>query len=127
MPLSCLNGSVIGVDALYYLENLLVANKEPLMSALGGYPLTLEAKIVKELKEIESSGAKLQFVFNGLEWGIKDDHFAASMASARANATAFEIYENDRAQEAIGIFRKSGLTPFSQLVPLMFNREDSRL
>ncbi|KAL8793941.1 MAG: hypothetical protein Q9195_003454 [Heterodermia aff. obscurata] len=111
MPLSCLKSSVIGVDALYYLENLLAAHKEPLLSALGGFPLALETRIVKELREIQSCGAKLYFVFNGLDWGIKDDQFAISIASARQNATAFDIYENDRAKEAIGVFRESGLIP----------------
>ena len=118
MPLSCLKSSVIGVDALYYLENLLAAHKEPLLSALGGFPLALETRIVKELREIQSCGAKLHFVFNGLDWGIKDDHFAISIASARQNATAFDIYENDRAKEAIGVFRESGLIPFGPFGPL---------
>lgn len=112
MPLTCLNGSVIGIDALYYLENLLASHKEPLLSALGGFPLALEERILKELGEIQSCGIKLEFVFNGLDWGIKDDHFAASIASARANTTAFDIYEKDQAKEAIAVFRESGLTPF---------------
>ena len=118
MPLNCLKSSVIGVDALYYLENLLAAHKEPLLSALGGFPLALETRIVKELREIQSCGAKLYFVFNGLDWGIKDDQFAISIASARQNATAFDIYENDRAKEAIGVFRESGLIPFGPFGPL---------
>lgn len=108
MPLNCLNSSVIGIDAIYYLEKLLAAHKEPLLSALGGPPLALEAKIVKELEDIQSCGIKLYFVFNGLGWGIKDDPFAASIASARANASAFDIYERDQAKEAIGVFRDSG-------------------
>ena len=108
MPLKCLSGSVIGVDAIYYLENLLAVHKEQLLSALGGFPLALEQKIVKELGDIQSCGIKLHFVFNGLEWGIKDDPFSASMATARANANAFDIYERDHAKEAIGVFRESG-------------------
>lgn len=118
MPLSCLAGSVIGADALYFLENLLAAYKEPLLSALGGFPLALEARIVKELGEIQSCGLRLQFVFNGLDWGINDEPFAASIASARSNATAFDIYEKDQAKEAIGVFRDSGYTPFGSFGPL---------
>ena len=108
MPLSCLRGSVIGIDAAYYLEKLLAAHKEPLLSALGGFPLSLETRIVQELGDIQAFGIKLYFVFNGLDWGIKDEPFAASIASARANANGFDIYERDQAKEAIDIFRNSG-------------------
>ena len=109
MPLSCLSGSVIGVDAIYYLETLLAAHKEPLLSALGGFPLALENTVKKELDDIQSSGLKLHFVFNGLDFGIKDDPFRPSIKAAQANAQAFETYESDRAQEAIEIFRTSGM------------------
>ena len=108
MPLSCLKGSVIGIDATYYLEKLLTAHKEPLLSALGGFPLSLETRIVQELGDIQAFGIKPYFVFNGLDWGIKDDPFAASIASARANANGFDIYERDQAKDAIDIFRNSG-------------------
>ena len=109
MPLSCLSGSVIGVDAIYYLETLLAAHKEPLLSALGGFPLALENTVKKELDDIQSSGLKLHFVFNGLDFGIKDDPLRPSVKAAQANAQAFETYESDRAQEAIEIFRTSGM------------------
>jgi len=108
MPLSCLSGSIIGVDATYYLEVLLAAHKEPLLSALGGLPLALENTIKKELDDIQSSGLRLHFVFNGLGFGTKDDPFRYSVQAAEANARAFEIYESDNAQAAIEIFRASG-------------------
>ena len=110
MPLSCLNGSVIGVDGIYYLETLLAAHKEPLLSALGGFPLGLENTVKKELDDMQSSGLQLHFVFNGLEFDIKDDPFGPSLKAAHANAQAFETYESNRAQEAIDIFRTSGTT-----------------
>ena len=109
MPLSCLYDSVIGVDATYYLERLLApAVKEPLLSALGGYPLMLETTIAKELDNLQSAGLKMHFVFNGLDFGIKDDPFGPSIASARTNAVAFDTYERDLATEAINTFRSSG-------------------
>lgn len=109
MPLTCLNGSVIGIDATYYLEGLLQPPaKEPLLSALGGYPLALESTIVKELSDLQNAGFKPHFVFNGLDFGIKDDPFAPSIQSSRNNALAFATYERDLATEAIGHFRSSG-------------------
>lgn len=108
MPLSCLSGGIIGVDATYYLEVLLSAHKEPLLSALGGFPLALENTIKKELDDIQSSGLRLHFVFSGLGFGTKDDPFRYSVQAAEANVRAFEIYESDNAQAAIEIFRVSG-------------------
>lgn len=109
MPLTCLNDSVIGIDATYYLESLLAPPaKEPLLSALGGYPLVLESTIVKQLHDLQSAGFKPHFVFDGLDFGIKDDPFGPSIASARANAVAFDTYERDLAAEAIDTFRTSG-------------------
>lgn len=106
MPLTCLNDSVIGIDATYYLEGLLA--QEPLLSALGGYPLALESTVVKQLLELQSAGFKPHFVFDGLDFGIKDDPFGPSIESARANAVAFDTYERNLAPEAIEIFRTSG-------------------
>ena len=109
MPLTSLKDSVIGIDATHYLERLLVPSIEPLLSALGGYPLALESTIVKELEVLQAAGLKPHFVFNGLDYGIKDAPFKPSIMSALANASAFEIYENDMANEAINVFRTSGV------------------
>lgn len=108
MPLAALKDSVIGIDATYYLEHLLAPSREPLLSALGGYPLALESTIAGELEDMQAAGFKPHFVFNGLDFGIKDEPFKASISSALANAEAFEIYEKDRANEAINVFRTSG-------------------
>ena len=108
MPLTCLKDSVIGIDAAYYLEGLLTPSKEPLLSALGGFPLGLESVIMKELNLLQAAGFKVHFVFNGLEYGVKDDPFGPSLASSRANAAAFDIYEKEMPDEAIGVFSNSG-------------------
>lgn len=122
MPLTCLNGSVIGIDATYYLEGFLQPAKEPLLSALGGYPLALESTIVKELSDLQNAGFKPHFVFNGLDFGIKDDPFAPSIQASRNNALAFATYERDLATEAIVHFRSSGQAERGSL-----NRRFSRM
>ena len=108
MPLTCLKDSVIGIDAAYYLEHLLTPSKEPLLSALGGSPLGLESAIMKELSVLQAAGFKPHFVFNGLDYGIKDDPFGPSVASSLANAAAFDIYEKEMPDEAIKMFKESG-------------------
>ncbi|KAL8842147.1 MAG: hypothetical protein Q9176_002840 [Flavoplaca citrina] len=105
LPLSSLQGSVVGVDATYYLEN---TAKEPLVSALGGFPFALESSVVRELKDLQSIGLRLHFVFNGLDHGLDDDPFAPSLAAANNNALAFETYENYQPVQAIQVFRNSG-------------------
>lgn len=105
MPISALSESVIGVDAAYFLE---VSAKEPLVSALGGFPLALEASIVRELHDWQAVGIRPHFVFNGLDDGINDDPFGPSLASARAIATAFETYSIPQAEQATELFKISG-------------------
>lgn len=110
-PLSTLDGRVIGVDALYFLETFLSAHREPLLSALGGFPLALEHTIKSWLDEVRSSGTQLHFVFNGLDFGVKDNPFVLAKRGSETITEAFEVYESDRAQEAIAIFRRSGISP----------------
>lgn len=109
MPLHCLNDSVLGIDAAYYLQSFLAPAEEPLLSALGGFPLSLEKIIVRDLSNLQIAGVRIHFVFNGLESALKDDSFGPSIASARANADAFDTYERSLATEAIKLFRTSGL------------------
>lgn len=68
----------------------------------------MELTIVTELEDMQAAGFKPHFVFDGLDFGIKDEPFKASISSALANAAAFEIYEKDMANEAINVFRTSG-------------------
>ena len=100
---------MVGVDANYYLEQLLAPpHKEALLSALGGSPLASETTVIREIQDLQAAGLRLHFVFDGLDFGIKDDPFAQSIASARANAVAFDVYERDLATEAADRFMSSG-------------------
>lgn len=67
-----------------------------------------EVHIVKNLQDLQTAGLTPHFVFDGLDFGIKDDPFAQSIASARANAIAFDVYERDLAAEAADRFMSSG-------------------
>lgn len=105
MPISTLSDSTIGVDAAYYLEG---HAKEPLLSALGGFPLALELSIIREITDWQAVGITPHFVFNGLDNAISDDPFGPSLASARANALAFDTYDRNQPSHSIELFRKSG-------------------
>ncbi|KAL8874440.1 MAG: hypothetical protein Q9174_000233 [Haloplaca sp. 1 TL-2023] len=105
MPITSLNGCVIGIDAAYYLG---ITTKEPLLSALGGFPYALESAIAKELNDLQAIGLKVHFVFDGLNHGMDYDPFGASMTSATNNAAAFDTYDKDLPNQAIQAFRTSG-------------------
>lgn len=109
LPISCLAGATIGYDATYYLELLLVPAKEPLLSALGGFPLALEQIIARELTDLKTAGITPYFIFNGLEHGTKEDPFTTSIHSALKNQEAFQTYEDDKAKAAIALFRETGI------------------
>ncbi|KAL8938566.1 MAG: hypothetical protein Q9211_003155 [Gyalolechia sp. 1 TL-2023] len=113
MPISALNNSVIGIDATYYLEG---AAKEPLLSAMGGFPLGLEPIFIRELHDLQSVGLRLHFVFNGLDDGVNDDPFGPSLAAAKANAAAFETYDSNSAAQAKELFGTSGSPPPAALL-----------
>ena len=102
-------GPIIGVDAAYYLEELRYPTKEPLVAALGGFPLALDAMIARGIKDIESCGCKLHFFFDGLDFASDESPFAASVHAATVNSRAFSVYEMGNATGAIEHFKHSGL------------------
>ena len=118
MPLACLKDSVLGIDAMYYLSTFLTPAKEPLLSALGGFPLGLQKNIEKELQDIQSAGIELHFVFSGLDSGMNEDPFGPSIEIARINQNAFSTYAQDLPKQAVEILREPGLVTFLSLFPL---------
>ena len=108
MPIGFLKDSVIGVDATYFLQNFLDLPTEPLKSALGGWPLALETKIVENVTILKGAGIKLHFVFNGLDYGLKDELFKTSISAAATNAKAFELYEINEPTQSASLFSSSG-------------------
>ncbi|KAL8643191.1 MAG: hypothetical protein Q9228_000176 [Teloschistes exilis] len=106
MPISALGDSIIGIDAAYYLEQ--IQQKEPLLPALGGFPLALESRIFKELDALQAFGIKPHFVFDGLGYGIDDDPFGPSTEAASRNVEAFDTYDKNMAPQAMQLFKISG-------------------
>ena len=101
---------IIAVDAAHYLEQYRFPAKEPLVTALGGFPTNLEAVITKDINEIESFGCKVFFFFDGLDLAPEDDPYGPSMEAMSTNSRAFNVYEQGDAVGAINDFKQSGMS-----------------
>ena len=109
-PLSTLADAVIGIEAAYYLQRLLSTppSKEPLLSALGGFPFALKSHIESELESMRSAGMTPIFVFGGLELGGRDPSLHDQTAATRANTQAWELYDQHQPVRAVETFGDSG-------------------
>lgn len=121
MPLRHLKERRIAIDAAYFLSSL---GPEGLLSALGGSPLSLGARISDAVTHLQKTGLDLHFVFNGLDDGEKSDPFAVAAASARAVDEGFTLYDassTDEAnknfvEEANKIFKTAGACSMTKVV-----------
>jgi hypothetical protein len=113
LSLSSLRGAVVGIDASYYISQHLHhhASREPLLIALGGFPFALKSTVEKELQTFKNLGIACVFVFNGLDFGKRDQQTQARTESGRAFEQAWELYDQQRADQVVGAFSNAGMTP----------------
>jgi len=109
-PFSDLKGSVLAIEASFYLERLLTQApfKEPLLSALGGVPFALKAHIQNELELLRNADITPLFVFGGMNTGEKDRPFRQQDNAVRLNSNAWQLYDEHQAQRAVDTFGSSG-------------------
>lgn len=124
LALSSLKGTVIGIDATYYLQQHLQhpSTREPLLIALGGFPFALRANIERELKELRELGINFLFVFDGLQFGAEDSQShvrneSRRAESARAFESAWDLYDQQQADKVVDAFANCGTQD-----PSEFNR-----
>ncbi|KAJ6184600.1 XPG N-terminal [Penicillium mononematosum] len=121
LPLSALKGAVVGIDAAHYINQHLVnqSTREALLGALGGFPFALRASIEKELQTFSNLGVATIFVFNGLEFGKKEHR--TQPASSRSFEQAWELYDQQQADQVVDAFSSAGMTthyPYFNLSPV---------
>lgn len=66
LPLESLRNIVLGIDVQHYLNNILGPNVDPYYEAIGGFPLSLEKRILQDAAVMESYGIKPVYVLPGL-------------------------------------------------------------
>ena len=116
LPLSIISESRLGIDASYYLQNLLdgPATREPLLAATGGLPLALIQRIESDLRSLERLHIKPVFVFPGLipnkRW--KTQNYTEINEACRDRRDAWAKYEEGQEEAATKLFE--GRSCFSQ-------------
>ncbi|KAJ5973444.1 hypothetical protein N7481_010654 [Penicillium waksmanii] len=129
LPFSALKGAVVGIDASHFIEQHLinVSTREALLGALGGFPFALRSNIEKELQTFKNIGVGCIFVFNGLEFG-KKDNLTAPQSASRSYAQAWELYDQQQADRVVDAFSNAGMmttlllepaSPWTKLPPAM--------
>ncbi|KAJ6113118.1 XPG N-terminal [Penicillium capsulatum] len=105
--------TVVGIDASFYLDRHLKnqSTREALLGALGGFPFALKANIEKELQTFKNLGVGCIFVFNGLDFGKKqkDLRNRAQAASVRSFEQAWDLYDQQQADQVVDAFSNAGM------------------
>jgi hypothetical protein len=114
LPLSALKGAVVGIDASHYIQQHLVnqSTREALLGALGGFPFALRSNIEKELQALKNLSIGCVFVFNGLEFGKRDHRIQTQPASVRSFEQAWELYDQQQADQVVDAFSNAGMNTF---------------
>ena len=105
-----LRDSVLGIDAAHYLDRLLTTSpsKEPLLSALGGFPLALKNHVEHELKVLRALRITPLFVFSGMDFAVREKPLKQLREAAKRNSHAWELYNQHEAIQAVDAFGNSG-------------------
>lgn len=110
LSLSALKGAVVGIDASHYIAQHLNHHptREPLLTALGGFPFALKNNIERELHIFKNLGVACVFVFNGLDFGKKDQRPRVQPESVRAFEQAWDLYDQQQADQVVDAFSRAG-------------------
>lgn len=86
------------------------------MGALGGFPFALRSNIEKELQTFKTLGVGCVFVFNGLEFGKKDNR-TPPQSPSRSYDQAWELYDQQQADRVVDAFSNAGMMDTFSLEP----------
>ncbi|TAQ84877.1 hypothetical protein B7494_g6798 [Chlorociboria aeruginascens] len=122
MSFSDLAGAKIAVEATNYLQHMIdeAPAHEPLLAALGGYPIGLKQHIKKELDNWKANDITPVFVFDGQSMVGKEQttlHFAK--AALAKTQKAWELYVDNDPEGAVKNFGSSGAVRVTDLYPVL--------
>lgn len=102
--------SVIGIEADHYLQKLLTTSpsKEPLVTALGGFPFGLKNTVEADIDDLRKAGIKPLFVFRGLKTVRSEAPFSVNDEGPANRSRAWDLYDQGLANEAVEAFGAAG-------------------
>jgi len=106
LPLSVLKDTTIGIEADHYLLRLLTTSpsKEPLVTALGGFPFGLRYAVEGDIEDFQKAGIKPIFVFSGLKIVRNEKPFSVNDDGPAKRSQAWDLYDQGLASEAVEAF-----------------------
>jgi hypothetical protein len=120
-PLSLLAETRLGIDATHYIRRILndPETKEPLVSALGGCPLALPARIESDLKALEKLSIKPVFVFGGVPLAKKERPLSVEDTRPLRRQQAWEFYEKSKVDQATSAFGQGTTTDINDVLRIV--------
>lgn len=104
-----LKGTVLGVDASYYLDlRLNKTSHEPLLHALGGFPYSLKKILDDDIELLRSYNIKPIFVFDGLDFRNKEQPSSRSLANRKAHEDGWKHYSDGDPEQTVADFSRAG-------------------
>lgn len=103
-PWSLLKDSKIGIDASHYFAKAMAAHKEPLLSAIGGVPLSFKKTLEEDVKALREAQITPLFVFAGTSGARKDGPFLDEDVRVQRKLAAWDAYDQGKEDQAIAMF-----------------------
>jgi len=101
---------VIGVEATAYLQTIMEENPEPLLAALGGFPLVLRENIETELNKWKENNMRPVFIFEGQPIVGQDEMtLRNAKTSLEITQSAWHLYGENKPTDAVTAFGASGI------------------
>lgn len=115
----------IAVEASYYLRSLIEhpTTNEPLLSALGGFPLALKKHIESTLAQWREADLEPLFVFEGISTKDRaEEELNAAKEAIKKTDVAWKLYTENKATQAVAAFGTSGTVYTFQILQLELTR-----
>jgi hypothetical protein len=111
-PIAEYRDAPIAVHASYYLQKFLDTppSAEPLLSAIGGFPLAIRIHINADLDQWQKHGITPRFYFDGQATvGLEEVAMKDAKSSMEKSNAAWQPYYQNQPTEAVIAFGKTGM------------------
>lgn len=99
------------MEAAHYIQQLIdqPPTNEPLLSALGGFPLALKKHIESDLAQWKEANLEPFFIFEGISTIDREEKdFKSAKEATNLTNKAWALYTDNKATAAVTAFGRSG-------------------